>query len=87
MRIELQPRAYKDLEKFPIGIREQIVDDIEIWSVTPWPGAPAVKKIKKTLYRLRSGGYRVIFEKEKNIVIILRIVDRKDLERMLQKFL
>ena len=66
-------------------IIRQILDEIEILEVTPWPGPPAVKKIKDNLYRLRSGSYRIIYERKKSMVYVLRIVDRKELERTLQK--
>lgn len=84
-RIELSPRALRDLQKFPPPVARKILDDIEVLGETPWPGPPQVKKLKGyELYRLRTGNYRSIFEARQGKVVVLRIVNRKDLERILE---
>ena len=83
--IELSPRALRDLRKFPPAAARKILDEIEVLAETPWPGPPKVKKLRgHELYRLRTGSYRSIFETTQGKVVVLRIVDRKDLERILE---
>lgn len=83
--IEISPRALRDLQKFPPTVARKILDDIGVLAETPWPGPPKVKKLKGyELYRLRTGSYRSVFEARQGKVVMLRIVDRKELERILE---
>lgn len=83
--VELSPRAQRDLQKLPQATVREILDDMEILRETPWPGPPKVKKLRRhELYRLRTGGYRSVFEVREGKVLILRIVDRRDFERILR---
>jgi mRNA-degrading endonuclease RelE of RelBE toxin-antitoxin system len=84
--VELSPRALRDLkalEKSPAG---EILDDLKILQTRPWPGPPKVKKLEdyKNLYRLRTGDYRSLFEPTAKGVVILRVLARKELERILR---
>jgi len=84
-RVELSPRAQRDLQKLPQAAVREILDDMEILRETPWPGPPKVKKLRgRELYRLRTGDYRSIFEVREGRVVIFRIVDRRDFERILR---
>ncbi len=83
--VELSPRALRDLKAIPTETVRRILDDLEVLRSTPWPGPPKVKKLRRLeLYRLRTGDYRSIFEVLGETVVILRIVGRKELERILR---
>ena len=82
MVVELAPRAYRDLAAFSPDVARGLLDEVEKLEVLPWAGPPVVKKLagKLRLFRLRVGSHRVIFEKTHDRVVVLRIVDRKDLQ-------
>ena len=83
--VELSPRASRDLQKLPAETSENILDDLEVLREIPWPAPPKVKKLTGLdLYRLRTGEYRSIFEVRRGKVVILRIIGRKELDRILR---
>ena len=75
--IELKPRAMKDLRKISRPQLRRIFNGIEEMS-NDLKGD--VKRLTDFTpeYRLRVGDYRVLFETEKNKIIIYRIRHRKD---------
>ena len=83
--VELSPRALRDLGGLPAGAAPEILDDLELLKQTPWPRPPKVKKLRgHDLYRLRTGDYRSVFEIRNEKVLVLRIVGRRELERVLK---
>jgi mRNA-degrading endonuclease RelE of RelBE toxin-antitoxin system len=84
-RVELAPRALRDLRRLPAQDAERLLDDLQILEQAPWPGAPKVKKLRgQDLYRLRTGDYRSVFEAREGKVVVLRIVDRREFDRILK---
>ncbi|MBI5588566.1 MAG: type II toxin-antitoxin system RelE/ParE family toxin [Deltaproteobacteria bacterium] len=72
------------------GIRDrgQIISDIRRLCDNPLPTGANIKKLKgfnPPLYRLRSGGYRVLYRIEGLVVTIMRVIDRKELERTIKR--
>jgi len=84
--VELSPRAFRDLSGLEKNTAKEILIDLELLKTRPWPPAPKVKKLSghKNLYRLRIGQYRAIYEAAEKIVVVHRIIDRKELERTLR---
>ncbi len=86
--LELTPRAFRDLKSLEKETARRILEDLTIIRTRPrpWPGPPKVKKLegRRDLFRLRIGDYRVIFEPTGTGVLVLRIMDRKELERTLR---
>ena len=90
--VEIAPRALRDLRRLPSAARKQILEDFSVLETTPWPRPPKIKKLRGyELYRLRTGTYRSMaeaggppFEDRGQTVAILRVIDRKDLERLLR---
>jgi mRNA-degrading endonuclease RelE of RelBE toxin-antitoxin system len=84
--VELSPRALRDLKALESAAAEEILDDLKVLQTRPWPGPPKVKKIEgyKALYRLRTRDYRSLFEPTEKGVVVLRVLDRKELERILR---
>lgn len=82
--------AEKDLKNYPATQQIEILKKIHsVLSDNPLPRPPLIKKlkgIKIPLYRLRIKNLRVIYRIVKTEVVILRIIDRKELELALKKF-
>lgn len=78
MNVEIAPKAYKDLKQIN---RIEAVKILEILpSLSDFPNVANIKKLTnfKPSYRFCIGDYRVLFEVENEIVIIYRILHRKD---------
>lgn len=68
--------------------RNQIISDIRKLCDNPLPTGVNIKKLKgfnPPLYRLRSGDYRVLYRIEGLTVTIMRVIDRKELERTIKR--
>jgi len=77
MELIFDKKALKDLDKLPKKTATKIL--IEINDLKEFPNSKNIKKLVnfKPQYRKRIGDYRVLFEVEKNIITIYRIVPRK----------
>ena len=78
--VEIKPKAIKDGRKIPKSILTRIFAKIEILCVDL---TGDVKKLTNFTpeYRLRVGEYRILFEVEKDKIVVYRIVHRKDVYR------
>ena len=68
--------------------REKILKDIRSLSGNPLSFGIHIKKLrgfKPPLYRLRSGDHRVLYQLQGDIVTIMRVIDRKDLEKIIKR--
>lgn len=86
--VQLARAAVKDLDDLPDPAREQICQDLEKLQETPLGRPPQIKRLKGfpfPLYRLRSGDYRVLYRVDETLVTVMRIINRKDLERALRR--
>ena len=70
--------AIKDLKSLEQDTKESIKKAIEVLMENPFTGD--IKKLRLPLegYRMRKGDYRILFEIEKNCIIISTIKHRKD---------
>jgi mRNA interferase RelE/StbE len=75
--IVFKPRALKDLKALPKAMRQRIVEKIEALRNNL---AGDVKRLTDHTqeYRLRVGDYRILFEVAGTIVVVYRVVNRKD---------
>jgi mRNA interferase RelE/StbE len=82
-RIEFRPAAMRDLAKLETSTRRRIAATLESLGTNPRP--PGVEKLKghEHRYRVRCGDYRVIYEIEDRVLIILvlRIGHRRQVYR------
>lgn len=89
--VKLSHPFIKLLKDFNPQISHKIIQSLKYLETSLLPtGSKKVKKIKgikTSLYRLRIGDYRVLYKIQSREVIVLTIVDRKELERELKKFL
>ena len=78
--IQFKPRAVRDIERLPSRIQAQVLARIEEMS-NDLKGD--VKRLTNFTpeYRLRLGDYRVLFEVEKETIVIYRIRHRREVYR------
>ncbi len=87
-RVLLTDHAIADLKEIPKGLQDQIHGDIKNLQSTALPSGPQVKRLKgfrPPVYRLRSGDYRVLYQIRGDVVNVLRVIDRKLLERVIKR--
>ena len=68
--IEIIPKAKKELDKLTLKDFRKV--DSVIWSLREQPRPQGVRKLKKAIYRIRTGDWRIIymiFDKDKRIII------------------
>jgi mRNA interferase RelE/StbE len=78
--VELKPKAVKDFEAFPSRIQQRILARIEEMSDNL---SGDVKRLTNSApeYRLRVGDYRVLFEIERDAIVIYRVRHRREAYR------
>jgi len=86
--LQLTRAAHRDLKDLPVKIQKQIVSDLKLLLSNPHPQGNKIKKLKGfgfSLFRLRSGDYRVLYRIDAKEITLLRIIDRKMLDRILSQ--
>jgi mRNA interferase RelE/StbE len=81
----LTDRAKSDLRKLSEKIHRQIIEDIKSLQADPFPKGKHIKKLrgfKEELFRLRSGDYRVIFQRQSSSIYIVRVLAKKDFKKV-----
>ncbi len=75
-------RAQKSLEKLPVGIYEQVRDEIRSLSIEPRPFG-CKKLVGRDGWRIRIRKYRAVYsiDDEKQTLTVLDIDHRKDIYR------
>jgi mRNA interferase RelE/StbE len=88
-RLQLTKSAARDLDGISDDQREKILKDMRILASGPPLSQTNIKKLKgfrPPLYRLRSGDYRVLYQVLGEIVTVMRVIHRKDLEKIIKGF-
>ncbi len=86
--VQMTGSAIDDLQDIRLRFREQIVAAIKKLSANPLVSGTGVKKLKgfkPPLYRLRSGDYRILYRIEGGTITIMRVIDRKELEKTIRR--
>jgi mRNA-degrading endonuclease RelE of RelBE toxin-antitoxin system len=87
-RVLLTDHAIADLKEIPKEFQDQIHGDIKNLQSAALSSGPKVKRLEgfhPPVYRLRSGDYRVLYHIQGNVVNVLRVIDRKLLERVIKR--
>jgi len=87
-QVVLTEHAIADLEEVSQEIREQIQRDLKTLQTSPLPSRTQIKRLKgfrPPIYRLRSGDFRVLYRIREDKVTVLRVIDRKLLERVIKR--
>ena len=75
------PRARRDLVSLQKKFARQVLEDPEILQAPPWPRGK-VKPLRGTDYwEIKTGEFRAIFLASGKDVVILRVVNRRDLDK------
>jgi len=85
-RIVLTDRAIVDVDHLRFRARLQVIRDIASLFRDPLPPRPGTTKLKgyrPPLYRLRAGDFRVLYRVIGTTITVLRVIDRRDLDRTL----
>ena len=82
-RVELRPAALRDLRKLEPAIRGRIGVAIDQLGQTPRPAGVEKLQGQENRYRVRVGEYRVLYEIEDRVllVLVIRIGHRRDVYR------
>ena len=82
-RVEFSRGASKQFRKLPLYIQERVQAKIDELAIEPRPNR--VKKLQgdDNLYRIRVGDYRVVYEIEDDIllIIVIRVKHRSEVYR------
>ena len=78
MKISIRKKAIKDLKSIDKNMQEKIKK--EILNLKNFPNVRNIKKLVnfEPAYRLRIGDFRILFDVEKDEIVIGRILPRKD---------
>ncbi|MCB0327104.1 MAG: type II toxin-antitoxin system RelE/ParE family toxin [Bdellovibrionales bacterium] len=85
--VEFKKSAIKDLKPLPKEVQQRIIDSMNLLAVDPFSSILPIRKMQgsssENLYRLRIGSYRVVYEvqREKVVILVIRIGHRKDVYR------
>ena len=86
--VQLAQPAIRDIGSLPDSVHSKIIDGIIGLRRDPFPFPPLKKKLKGfgiPLYRLRIADYRLLYRIDEKTVTIMRVVDRKDLEKAVKR--
>ena len=86
--VQLTRVAARDLERLPSPDRDQVGRALQTLEKYPVGSPPRIKRLKGfpfPLYRLRSGEYRVLYRVDEALVTVMRVINRKDLEKTLRR--
>ena len=78
-KILIVSQAEKDLKKLDAVVRKKIKAEIIRYSINPYFHSKKLTSSKIGSYRWRVGKYRVIFDVDKEKIIILRIGHRREI--------
>lgn len=86
-RVEFKPSAAESFRKLPKSAQRRITARLEALRENPRPQGVEKLKGKKDLYRLRVGDYRVVYQVQDEIllVLVLGVGHRKDIYRLLTR--
>ena len=86
-RVEFTKSAKKEFDRLSEKIQGKVVEALELLSSNPFSELLRIKKLKgaPSLYRIRLGDYRVVYQVRQNILVILviKIGHRKEMYRHL----
>ena len=79
-RVELSRKVNKQLKALPVAVRSRLQTKLKALGMEPRP--PGVVKLKNSenQYRIRVGNYRIIYEIEDEIllILVLKVAHRQD---------
>jgi mRNA interferase RelE/StbE len=82
-RIEWKASAYKELRKLEKSVLPRIHEAVQLLATNPYPQGCRKLQGCESVYRIRVGDYRVIYEvvEQRLVIEIVRVRHRKDVYR------
>ena len=79
-KVEITPAAQRTIKKLPKNIQRLIIAKIELLANDPRPGGVVKLSATESLYRVRTGDYRIIYEIQDKIllIVITKVGHRRD---------
>lgn len=73
-------KAAKEIDELPAYVRKRILEKLKFYSLqeNPLRFADKLKDHRFGEYRFRVGGYRILFDVDGNILIILKVGHRRE---------
>ena len=87
LTVQLTRAAVQDLDAVAPVLRRRLAAELRALAHLATNCPPGIKRLRGfafPLYRLRSGDHRVLFRLDEPVVTIMRVSNRKDLERTLR---
>ncbi len=86
--VRLTRAAEKDLDRLTPSDRGRINQAFCFLEERPFGKLPRMKRLKGfpfPLYRLRAGDFRILYRVDETVVTVMRVFNRKNLERTIQR--
>jgi mRNA-degrading endonuclease RelE of RelBE toxin-antitoxin system len=86
--IQLTYSGAEDLDCISEDRRIKIIASIKKLSYNPFASGAKIKKLKGfklPLYRIRSGDSRVLYRVQEKTITIMRVIDRKGVDRIIKR--
>lgn len=85
--IKFTKSAKKEFDFLPVSLQDKVLDAVRILAINPFSEVLRVKKLKGafSLYRLRVGDYRVVYEVHQSslMILLIKIGHRREVYRRL----
>jgi mRNA-degrading endonuclease RelE of RelBE toxin-antitoxin system len=82
-RVVLTSRAHRDLLNLDDRFARRVGVHLRLLETPPWPPGKVKKLRGCDFWEIRSGDFRAVFWPRGKEVVVLRVVNRRDLERAL----
>lgn len=70
-RIEIAPKARRDLDRLPASVLERVRECIDALATDPRPRGVEKLAGRPSRYRVRSGSYRIVYRIEDGVLRVL----------------
>ena len=84
-RVEFKKSAAREFAALPKSVQERIAELLKLLSLSPFSSALDIKKLKgaDSLYRARTGDYRILYEVEKSVlrIVVIKVGHRREIYR------
>lgn len=84
-RVAITASAKKELDRLPAKVAERCIEALSFLAINPFSEVLHVKKLRgpEALYRVRVGDYRIVYEVQKKVllVLVIKVGHRSDVYR------
>jgi len=89
LKVQLTARAQKDLARLPAKQRLRILHSLKPLGERPLHEVAGIRRLERVerpeIYRLRVGSYRVLCTAASDVVTVLRVISRQDLDKAIRR--